>query len=158
MITGTLDPHLARYPDDEWAQLAIAQLTGGPRHPRPALQIAPIADHLCRVRHPAASRRRRYPPDTSVAEWALLEPLLPVPAYQTKTGGHPEKWPLQEIVDGVRCIVDNGAKWRALPVGSPRGRRFAGSSDGGTGPGSSPTTVTSCGAGSVPARAAARTR
>ncbi|MCX4783836.1 hypothetical protein [Streptomyces sp. NBC_01264] len=28
MITGTLDPHLARYPEDEWAQLASAQLTG----------------------------------------------------------------------------------------------------------------------------------
>ncbi|MGW6753129.1 hypothetical protein [Streptomyces sp. NPDC055006] len=28
MITGTLDPHLARYPDDEWAQPASAQLTG----------------------------------------------------------------------------------------------------------------------------------
>ncbi|MFF7551240.1 hypothetical protein ACFZCU_47785 [Streptomyces canus] len=25
---GTLDPHLARYPDDEWAQLATAQLPG----------------------------------------------------------------------------------------------------------------------------------
>ncbi|WP_030681288.1 hypothetical protein [Streptomyces rimosus] len=28
VITGTLDPHLARFPDDEWAQLAVAQLTG----------------------------------------------------------------------------------------------------------------------------------
>lgn len=28
MITGTLDPHLVRYPDDEWAQVAAAQLTG----------------------------------------------------------------------------------------------------------------------------------
>ncbi|MGP4087846.1 hypothetical protein [Streptomyces sp. KR55] len=28
MITGTLAPHLARHPDDEWAQLASAQLTG----------------------------------------------------------------------------------------------------------------------------------
>ncbi|MEU1121992.1 MULTISPECIES: hypothetical protein [unclassified Streptomyces] len=28
MITGTLDPHLARYPDDEWAQLVTDQLTG----------------------------------------------------------------------------------------------------------------------------------
>lgn len=28
MITGTLDPHLARHPDDDWAQLATAQLTG----------------------------------------------------------------------------------------------------------------------------------
>jgi hypothetical protein len=28
VITGTLDPHPARYPDDEWSQLATAQLTG----------------------------------------------------------------------------------------------------------------------------------
>ncbi|MFJ6392879.1 hypothetical protein ACIQJT_35380 [Streptomyces sp. NPDC091972] len=28
VFTATLDPHLARYPDDEWAQLATAQLTG----------------------------------------------------------------------------------------------------------------------------------
>ncbi|MGP3691749.1 hypothetical protein ACTVZO_45150 [Streptomyces sp. IBSNAI002] len=28
MITGTLDPHLARCPEDAWAQLASAQLTG----------------------------------------------------------------------------------------------------------------------------------
>ncbi|MFI8930565.1 hypothetical protein ACIG3E_23145 [Streptomyces sp. NPDC053474] len=28
MITGTLAPHLARYPDDEWAQLVTDQLTG----------------------------------------------------------------------------------------------------------------------------------
>jgi len=68
---------------------------------------------------PAASRRRRYPSDTSVAEWALLEALLPVPACQTKTGGHPEKWPRREIVDGIRYIVDNGAKWRALPADFP---------------------------------------
>jgi transposase len=67
----------------------------------------------------AAARRRRHPSDTSVAEWALLEPLLPVPACQTKTGGHPEKWPRREIVDGIRYIVDNGAKWRALPADFP---------------------------------------
>lgn len=28
LITGTLDPHLSRHPDDEWAQVAAAQLTG----------------------------------------------------------------------------------------------------------------------------------
>ncbi|MFF3788349.1 Ku protein [Streptomyces sp. NPDC001933] len=28
LITGTLDPHLQCHPDDEWAQLASAQLTG----------------------------------------------------------------------------------------------------------------------------------
>ncbi len=56
---------------------------------------------------PAVSRRRRYPSDTSAAEWALLEPLLPVPACQTKTGGYPEKWPRREIVDGIRYIADD---------------------------------------------------
>lgn len=61
----------------------------------------------------------RYPSDTSVAEWALIEPLLPVPACRTKTGGHPEKWPRRDIVDAIRFIVDNGAKWRALPAGFP---------------------------------------
>ncbi|MGW7458423.1 hypothetical protein [Streptomyces sp. NPDC054797] len=28
VITGTVAPHLARRPEDEWAQLVIAQLTG----------------------------------------------------------------------------------------------------------------------------------
>ncbi|MFH8562042.1 hypothetical protein [Streptomyces sp. NPDC017988] len=28
LIPGTLDPHLARHPEDEWAQVAVAQLTG----------------------------------------------------------------------------------------------------------------------------------
>ncbi len=68
---------------------------------------------------PNPARRRRYPSDTTVAEWALLEPLLPVPACQTKTGGHPEKWPRRQIVDAIRYITDNGAKWRALPSDFP---------------------------------------
>ncbi len=33
------------------------------------------------VRH----RPRRYPSDTTIAEWALLGPLLPVEACRTKT-------------------------------------------------------------------------
>ncbi|MGW7441721.1 IS5 family transposase [Streptomyces sp. NPDC054849] len=68
---------------------------------------------------PTPVRRRRYPSDTTTAEWALIEPLLPTPACQTKTGGHPEKWPRRQIVDAIRYIVDNGAKWRALPADFP---------------------------------------
>uniref|UniRef100_UPI00374E19CE transposase n=1 Tax=Streptomyces litchfieldiae TaxID=3075543 RepID=UPI00374E19CE len=60
-------------------------------------------------------RRRRYPSDTTAAEWALIEPLLPVPACRTRAGGRPEKWPRRTIVDAIRYIVDNGAKWRACP-------------------------------------------
>ncbi|MFJ9968349.1 IS5 family transposase [Streptomyces avermitilis] len=69
----------------------------------------------------AASRRRRYPSDTSVAEWALLESLLPVPACQSKTGGHPEKWPRRVIVDAIRYIVDNGARQRREVAGAACG-------------------------------------
>ncbi|MGW8883880.1 IS5 family transposase [Streptomyces sp. NPDC055749] len=68
---------------------------------------------------PSSTRRRRYPSDTTAAEWALIERLLPVPACQTKAGGRPEKWPRREIVDAIRYIVDNGAKWRALPSDFP---------------------------------------
>ncbi|WP_372337864.1 transposase [Streptomyces sp. MK5] len=57
---------------------------------------------------------RRYTSDTTIAEWALLDPLLPVPACQTQTGGDPEKWPRRQIVDAIRCITDNDAKWRAV--------------------------------------------
>jgi hypothetical protein len=77
---------------------------------------------------------------------------------RTKPGGHPEKWSRREIVDGIRYIVDNGAKWRALPADSPRWGGLAGSSGGGTGPGWSPPSVTSSATGFVPARAVAHLR
>jgi transposase len=64
-------------------------------------------------------RQRRYPSDTSIGEWALLEPLLPTPACQLPTGGHPEKWPRRAIVDAIRYVVDTGCKWRALPADFP---------------------------------------
>lgn len=60
--------------------------------------------------------RYHYPSDTSDLEWALLERLLPTPACQTPKGGAPEKWPRRRVVDSIRYIVDNGAKWRALPA------------------------------------------
>lgn len=64
-------------------------------------------------------RRRCYPSDMTDAEWALIEPLLPVPACETPTGGRPEKHPRREIVDAIRYVVDTGCKWRALPRDFP---------------------------------------
>ncbi|MFD7447262.1 transposase [Streptomyces sp. NPDC059909] len=57
--------------------------------------------------------RYHYPSDTSDLEWALLKALLPTPACQTPKSGAPEKWPRRRIVDAIRYITDNGAKWRA---------------------------------------------
>ncbi|MFI6393968.1 transposase [Nonomuraea sp. NPDC050540] len=53
-------------------------------------------------------RRRRYPSDTSAAEWALLERLLPVPACQTPSSGRPEKHRRRDIVEAIRYLVANG--------------------------------------------------
>jgi transposase len=64
-------------------------------------------------------RRKRYPSDTTGAEWELIEPLLPTPACQTRRGGRPETHPRREIVDAIRYVVDNGCKWRALPADFP---------------------------------------
>jgi transposase len=70
--------------------------------------------------------RRRYPSDTTDAEWALIKPLLPVPACRTARGGRPEKHPRREIVDAIRYIVDNGCKWRAMPHDLPPWRTVYG--------------------------------
>ncbi|MFC5091689.1 IS5 family transposase [Amycolatopsis plumensis] len=67
----------------------------------------------------AGCRPRRYPSDTSDAEWALLESLLPTPACETAAGGRPEKHPRRAIVDALRYVTDNGIKWRALPPDFP---------------------------------------
>ncbi|MFH8350554.1 IS5 family transposase [Streptomyces sp. NPDC018045] len=71
-------------------------------------------------------RRRTYPSDTAVAEWAVLEPLLPIPACQTRTGGRPEKWPRREIVDALRYLTFEGCKYRALPRDFPPWRTVYG--------------------------------
>lgn len=73
-----------------------------------------------------AMRERRYPSDMTDAEWALIEPLLPVPACRTSSGGRPEKWPRREIVDGIRYLVDNGIKWRSMPADYPPWRTVYG--------------------------------
>ncbi|MFD8998663.1 transposase [Streptomyces abikoensis] len=40
-------------------------------------------------------------------------------ACRTKTGGRPEKWHRRDVVDVIRYLVGNGAKWRALLSGFP---------------------------------------
>ncbi|MFD8494935.1 transposase [Amycolatopsis sp. NPDC059657] len=68
---------------------------------------------------PAGCRSRRYPTDTTDAEWVLLEPLLPKPACETAAGGRPEKHHRRAIIDALRYVTDNGIKWRALPSDFP---------------------------------------
>lgn len=72
------------------------------------------------------TRPRRYPTDTTDRQWAVLEPLLPVPACQTRAGGRPERHHRRAVIDAIFYLVDNGIKWRALPADFPPWRTVYG--------------------------------
>lgn len=84
---------------------------------------AVVDRRCCRLApfHPstAVARRRRYPSDTTDAQWALIDPLLPDPAWLDGRGGRPEGHCRRWIVDAIFYLVDNGTKWRALPADFP---------------------------------------
>jgi transposase len=76
----------------------------------------------CRLagHHPGQpARPRRYPTDLTDAQWAILDPLLPDPAWATPDRGRPEKHCRRQIVDAILYVLDNGIKWRALPADFP---------------------------------------
>lgn len=51
------------------------------------------------------------PSDLTDAEWAVLEPLLPLPAQV----GRPRKWSLRRIVEAILYLLRGGLPWRMLP-------------------------------------------
>ena len=67
----------------------------------------------------ADGRVRRYPSDTTDAQWAVIDALLPDPAWLGGQGGRREVHCRRVIVDAIFYLVDNGVKWRALPVDFP---------------------------------------
>lgn len=62
---------------------------------------------------------RRYPSDTTDAQWAVIDPLLPDPAWLAGKGGRREVHCRRAIVDAIFYVADNGIKWRALPADFP---------------------------------------
>ncbi|MFK0174301.1 transposase [Streptomyces sp. NPDC090306] len=56
------------------------------------------------------------------SEWALIEPLLPVAACHTPSGGLPGNWPRREIVDGIRFVVDNESEGATLAAAAAKCR------------------------------------
>jgi transposase len=81
---------------------------------------------VCACARPCCRRPRRYPSDTTDGEWALLAPLLPVPACQTTAGGRPEEHRRRVVVDAIRYVIHNGCVWRALPADFPPWRTVYG--------------------------------
>ncbi|MFD7408011.1 IS5 family transposase [Streptomyces sp. NPDC059866] len=53
------------------------------------------------------------------AEWAVVRESLPVPAWLEGRGGQPEGYCHRQMIDAVRYVVDNGIKWRCMPVDFP---------------------------------------
>jgi transposase len=84
------------------------------------------AVRACACARPCCRRPRRYPSDTTDGEWALLAPLLPVPACQTPAGGRPEEHCRRVVVDAIRYVIHNGCVWRALPADFPPWRTVYG--------------------------------
>ena len=82
------------------------------------MPVCPAAP-VCACARPCCRRSRRYPSDTTDAEWALIAPLLPVPACQTPAGGRPEEHCRRVVVDAIRYVIHNGCVWRALPADFP---------------------------------------
>src|ERR1700681_2506901 len=59
-------------------------------------------------------RTQTYPSDITDAQWALLEPHLPV-----YPGGRPRKTDLREVVDALFSVLRAGCQWRYLPKDFP---------------------------------------
>ena len=59
-------------------------------------------------------RTQSYPSDITDAQWALIEPYLPV-----YPGGRPRKTDLRDVVDAVLYILRTGCQWRYLPKDFP---------------------------------------
>src|SRR5271167_818102 len=55
-----------------------------------------------------------YPHDLSDAQWALIEPHLPI-----YPGGRPRKTNLRDVVDAIFYILRTGCQWRYLPADLP---------------------------------------
>jgi transposase len=84
------------------------------------------APPVCACARPGCRRPRRYPSDTTDAEWALIAPLLPVPAWRSGRGGRPETHCRRAVVDAIRYVTHNGCVWRALPADFPPWRTVYG--------------------------------
>jgi transposase len=68
--------------------------------------------------HLPTSRPRRYPSDTTDAEWAVLASLVPA-GGPGRRGGRRPTHPRRDIVDAIRYVAHNGGVWRALPADFP---------------------------------------
>ena len=66
----------------------------------------------------------------SDAEWAVIEPALPVPAWLAGKGGRPAGRCRRDYVNAIRYLVKEGIQWRAMPSDLPPWRTVYDVADG----------------------------
>jgi transposase len=92
----------------------VGTATGSPAPRRDATRCRCCPGGVSRSR-----RTRRYPSDMTDAEWAVIEPVLPAPAWQAGRGGRPGEHCRRDVVDAIRYLVKEGITWRAMPIDFP---------------------------------------
>ena len=60
-------------------------------------------------------RTHHYPSDVTDAQWALIEPHIPL----VRPGGRPRKTDVRDVLDAILYILRTGCQWRYLPVDFP---------------------------------------
>jgi putative transposase len=59
------------------------------------------------------AKRKTYPSDLTDAQWAILEPLIPVPRYHR--GGRPRELDMREVLNTLLDLNRSGCQWEMLP-------------------------------------------
>jgi putative transposase len=59
-------------------------------------------------------RTNKYPSDLTDAQWALVEPLIPV-----YLGGRPRQTAMRDVLDAIFYLLRTGCQWRYLPKDFP---------------------------------------
>jgi transposase len=78
---------------------------------------API-DPVPAGQHLPMRRSRRYPSDTSDAEWQIMAAYVPAGGTGAK-GGRPVAYPRRDVVDAIGYVDRTGCQWPALPADFP---------------------------------------
>ena len=86
----------------------------------------PLLSGRDRPQHAGAA----VPLDMSDAEWRVIEPALPAPAWKAGKGGRPAERCRRDYVDAVRDLVKEGIQWRAMPADLPHWRTVYDVADG----------------------------
>jgi transposase len=62
--------------------------------------------------HRFAAHRSSLPSDLTDAEWAIVEPMIPL----AKHGGRKRAIDVREILNGIFYVLSTGCQWQALPT------------------------------------------